>query len=107
MLLKIISVVLRCVVYSVVCFKQKTAYELRISDWSSDVGSSDLQDSGQILGGITSVAIHQADPQVHVVFLAVVEMQANQEVTSNPALLPQHLQEIGRASCRDRVCQYV
>src|SRR3546814_10801726 len=26
-----------------VCFfKQKTAYELRISDWSSDVGSSDL-----------------------------------------------------------------
>src|SRR3546814_15689009 len=26
-----------------VCFfKQKTAYEMRISDWSSDVGSSDL-----------------------------------------------------------------
>src|SRR3546814_8248513 len=24
------------------CFKQKTAYEMRISDWSSDVGSSDL-----------------------------------------------------------------
>src|SRR3546814_9847490 len=24
-------------------FKQKTAYEMRISDWSSDVGSSDLQ----------------------------------------------------------------
>src|SRR3546814_15719760 len=27
---------------SVVFFKQKTAYELRISDWSSDVCSSDL-----------------------------------------------------------------
>src|SRR3546814_4745455 len=26
------------------CFKQKTAYELRISDWSSDVCSSDLFD---------------------------------------------------------------
>src|SRR3546814_8113181 len=25
-----------------VCFKQKTAYEVRISDWSSDVCSSDL-----------------------------------------------------------------
>src|SRR3546814_14727447 len=25
------------------CFKQKTAYELRISDWSSDVCSSDLK----------------------------------------------------------------
>src|SRR3546814_4140911 len=27
-------------------FKQKTAYEMRISDWSSDVCSSDLPDSG-------------------------------------------------------------
>src|SRR3546814_5348176 len=27
-------------------FKQKTAYELRISDWSSDVCSSDLQRHG-------------------------------------------------------------
>src|SRR3546814_11785342 len=26
----------------VMCFKQKTAYEMRISDWRSDVGSSDL-----------------------------------------------------------------
>src|SRR3546814_13064022 len=26
--------------------KQKTAYEMRISDWSSDVCSSDLDDSG-------------------------------------------------------------
>src|SRR3546814_5904205 len=25
------------------CFKQKTAYEMRISDWSSDVCSSDLK----------------------------------------------------------------
>src|SRR3546814_4446715 len=28
-------------------FKQKTAYEMRISDWSSDVCSSDLQRRGQ------------------------------------------------------------
>src|SRR3546814_6858200 len=27
-------------------FKQKTAYEMRISDWSSDVCSSDLMASG-------------------------------------------------------------
>src|SRR3546814_997071 len=26
-------------------FKQKTAYEMRISDWSSDVCSSDLEDT--------------------------------------------------------------
>src|SRR3546814_8451975 len=28
-------------------FKQKTAYEMRISDWSSDVCSSDLAEQGQ------------------------------------------------------------
>src|SRR3546814_4456141 len=28
--------------YGFFCFKQKTAYEMRISDWSSDVCSSDL-----------------------------------------------------------------
>src|SRR3546814_8179785 len=34
-------------VYSVYFFKQKTAYELRISDWSSDVCSSDLVEEEQ------------------------------------------------------------
>src|SRR3546814_2070846 len=29
-------------------FKQKTAYEMRISDWSSDVCSSDLLDAAEI-----------------------------------------------------------
>src|SRR3546814_8054779 len=29
------------------CFKQKTAYELRISDWSSYVCSSDLEMQGE------------------------------------------------------------
>src|SRR3546814_5250677 len=32
-------------VLSVCFFKQKTAYEMRISDWSSDVCSSDLHNS--------------------------------------------------------------
>src|SRR3546814_15737022 len=31
-----------CCVLMCFCFKQKTAYEMRISDWSSDVCSSDL-----------------------------------------------------------------
>src|SRR3546814_12642114 len=31
-------------------FKQKTAYELRISDWSSDVCSSDLREVGGAIG---------------------------------------------------------
>src|SRR3546814_5687322 len=33
------------VVFLFFFFKQKTAYEMRISDWSSDVCSSDLQDA--------------------------------------------------------------
>src|SRR3546814_7429450 len=44
-------------------FKQKTAYEMRISDWSSDVCSSDLQEvlvgTGH-LGG--QVAVDQLAP---------------------------------------------
>src|SRR3546814_5138886 len=35
-------------------FKQKTAYEMRISDWSSDVCSSDLEAEFAIAGAATS-----------------------------------------------------
>src|SRR3546814_7780675 len=37
-----VGVVLVILVFGVFFFKQKTAYEMRISDWSSDVCSSDL-----------------------------------------------------------------
>src|SRR3546814_2637470 len=42
-----LSIVLthRCMVFF---FKQKTAYEMRISDWSSDVCSADLHDSARV-----------------------------------------------------------
>src|SRR3546814_2378007 len=55
-----------CVLYCVFFFKQKTAYEMRISDWSSDVCSSDLADpmragpiflanhAGGVAGGIST-----------------------------------------------------
>src|SRR3546814_3361783 len=36
-------------IFCVFFFKQKTAYEMRISDWSSDVCSSDLAFRRQIL----------------------------------------------------------
>src|SRR3546814_8006958 len=42
-------------------FKQKTAYEMRISDWSSDVCSSDLLDRGEhVLDAVERPAV-QAD----------------------------------------------
>src|SRR3546814_2551127 len=36
-------------------FKQKTAYEMRISDWSSDVCSSDLDAALQLLGAVGNI----------------------------------------------------
>src|SRR3546814_7512587 len=47
----ILLVLLRGILYRscvVFFFKQKTAYEMRISDWSSDVCSSDLAARGQV-----------------------------------------------------------
>src|SRR3546814_3384719 len=35
-------------IFFVFFFKQKTAYEVRISDWSSDVCSSDLDDTPEL-----------------------------------------------------------
>src|SRR3546814_6831984 len=43
-------------VYVFFFFKQKTAYEMRISDWSSDVCSSDLG-----LGGHSADALRRGD----------------------------------------------
>src|SRR3546814_5146711 len=64
-------------------FKQKTAYEMRISDWSSDVCSSDL--------GVVISTIHAAKGlEWDWVFVAGCDAQ---------------MLQIGRASCRERVCQ--
>src|SRR3546814_17434567 len=56
-----IAIVYQCFFF----FKQKTASEMRISDWSSDVCSSDLrQRIAQIaLHGRTAEAKHTADEQ--------------------------------------------
>src|SRR3546814_2337550 len=79
-------------------FKQKTAYEMRISDWSSDVCSSDLADTVLV---------------VHPDGLSQIE-SGGREVKSGPSAIGEVKSidlgdrvEIGRASCRERVCQYV
>src|SRR3546814_592507 len=48
-------------------FKQKTAYEMRISDWSSDVCSSDLV----ILDVLPALNLHGVLPQVVGLLIAV------------------------------------
>src|SRR3546814_5818792 len=50
-----------CCCYVVFFFKQKTAYEMRISDWSSDVCSSDLIRSQQGAHMATKIEIPARD----------------------------------------------
>src|SRR3546814_1796643 len=90
------------------CFKQKTAYEMRISDWSSDVCSSDLPlvafDRVEIIG----VDLGTLLQLVRATVSRLAEQNLAQtiiDVILEDALLVG--QEIGRASCRERVCQYV
>src|SRR3546814_10738239 len=45
-----------CDMFAFCFFKQKTAYEMRISDWSSDVCSSDLNAKRDSLAGILAEA---------------------------------------------------
>src|SRR3546814_9941038 len=60
--LYIASVYHRCMVLFVF-FKQKTAYEMRISDWSSDVCSSDLSASSRASRGDDSMMPLNSSPR--------------------------------------------
>src|SRR3546814_7561962 len=51
-----------CLVVSVFFFKQKTAYEMRISDWSSDVCSSDLLPMAPAVGRRCLSSVLQRQP---------------------------------------------
>src|SRR3546814_13058783 len=107
-------------------FKQKTAYEMRISDWSSDVCSSDLwlqlvneldmfffswfyvlsvivfvskrQDRAWYRGIATFIAGLMT---YAISFYLIWEMLTYRQTGAHLA------SEIGRAKCRDSVCQYV
>src|SRR3546814_4145569 len=63
-------------------FKQKTAYEMRISDWSSDVCSSDLSAGDDILLDAANVTLAAAtDPGGN----AVPTLSAGGDVVVNSA----------------------
>src|SRR3546814_19462436 len=106
-------------------FKQKTAYEMRISDWSSDVCSSDLIASfpamaTRILPGIVNRFI-QGRPDVRPLLTSsgsrfLIEWVTAQKSDLGIGLLGKDrpgvqlvkiMQEIGRAACRGREGQYV
>src|SRR3546814_6107662 len=85
-------------------FKQKTAYEMRISDWSSDVCSSDLLAAGEgsRLQALTTTASGVAVPKQFCSLGGGASLLHDALMRARVIAPP----EIGRASCRERVCQY-
>src|SRR3546814_6756104 len=85
-------------------FKQKTAYEMRISDWSSDVCSSDLNFIvvSDVYPTVTTMAADLVLPAA-----MWVEKEGAYVNAERRTHVWRQLVEIGRASCRERVCQYV
>src|SRR3546814_1476530 len=101
-----------CFVIRVFFFKQKTAYEMRISDWSSDVCSSDLV--GELRRGLCgggdglrmdALALHLRD--AHGVHADPDDDGQDDHREGGKEDGAGHGRQIGRASCRERVCQYV
>src|SRR3546814_2541930 len=90
------NVVVLIYVYFFFC-KQKTAYEMRISDWSSYVCSSDLGGVEAREVGQAGVAFNRCVDDGFVDAVGVGERAREQGCAA----------ENGRASCRARVCHYV
>src|SRR3546814_7187803 len=104
-------------------FKQKTAYEMRISDWSSDLCSSDLKvalllvnASQQLTGdalGMVRPDIIQFHGSETPEWLAVVKRLAPADIWKAVGLkdaetltrMWKYHGKIGRASCGERVCK--
>src|SRR3546814_8077839 len=112
-----------CVIRLFIFFvKQKTAYEMRTSDWSSDVCSSDLfallnsTASSAILLVFAIASLARSFMSAVRASVRALASSANFLTVSFMVLNPlvaaatgfgAALREIGRASCRERVLQYV
>src|SRR3546814_8447434 len=104
-----------CIMYWVLFFKQKTAYELRISDWSSDVCSFDLVAAPEAGRAIVDAAL-KAFGRIDVLVNNAGVGGSKRLEDSDDALLARIVDinlgslmritravQIGRASCRERV----
>src|SRR3546814_5026060 len=92
-------------------FKQKTAYEMRISDWSSDVCSSDLLlERFSDLPGRRCISHDEYHVNRGIVLAIAVERRVaagasmDDGVGHAGASQAVAFLKIGRASCRERVC---
>src|SRR3546814_6331673 len=93
-------------------FKQKTAYEMRISDWSSDVCSSDLggrypyQDCAGCLAFPSAHRVQTPQDRFHLMNASDNPFAILKASTRDRKVRLNEL-EIVRATCRERVCQYL
>src|SRR3546814_5104694 len=81
-------------------FKQKTSYEMRISDCSSDVCSSDLPIRCRDVAGVDDYGC--SGRWRRLISAGGKELHERGNSIEQAIDLP-----IGRASCRERVCPYV
>src|SRR3546814_8433094 len=92
-------------------FKQKTAYEMRISDWSSDVCSSDLahiRNRDTLIMTVTATLAGAIGMLANFALFFGGGNNRNNGLGFIGSLAIMILApQIGRASCRERVCQYV
>src|SRR3546814_2692476 len=98
----------------VVCVKQKTEYYMRIRDWSSDVCSSVLFQArrqygrggravgGDVQGGQVAAVVAVVPGRAVLLGAVGIVVAARRAGRHGLAVL-----QTGRASCRERVCQYV
>src|SRR3546814_8179734 len=98
-------------------FEQKTAYEMRSSDWSADVCSSDLSASGfaaaypegegaeQRTADRLRSALHADGRSCRRIRPLPLRYRRGPGLGPSPPDLRER--QIGRASCRERVCKYV
>src|SRR3546814_7406194 len=88
-------------------FKQNTAYEMRISDWSSDVCSSDLKRRHVHFHHRRAIVLAAC----HCHWCVLLSLLPTDQIPGSTGLEMKptvgYPAEIGRASCRERGCQYV
>src|SRR3546814_1336678 len=90
------SCVCVCCLFVFFFFKQKTAYEMRISDWSSDVCSSDLATGAEIR--IRAARAQCPGQRQRRVFLAERAVGANRQQALAAALEARRRRQIDRKS---------
>src|SRR3546814_10766302 len=97
------------------CVKQKTAYEMRISDWSSDVCSADLSES--LIESLDEQIVRleqdgSSEDLIAEIFRVAHTLKGSSgmlglEDMARLTHAMEDLFEIGSASCRERGCHYV